>query len=63
VARFLGDLETYVSGQSAIIIDHAAARGREEPVSTAITESAMQWLLHRRMNAQTRMRRSPRGAR
>ncbi|HEX3403883.1 MAG TPA: hypothetical protein VHT74_26520 [Acetobacteraceae bacterium] len=63
VARFLGDLETYVSGQSAIIIDHAAARRREEPVSTAITESAMQWLLHRRMNAQTRMRRSPRGAR
>jgi hypothetical protein len=63
VARFLGDLETYVSGQSAIIIDDAAGRRREEPVSTAITESTMQWLLHRRMNAQTRMRRSPRGAR
>jgi hypothetical protein len=32
VARLLGDLETYVSGQSAII-DYAAARRREEPIS------------------------------
>jgi hypothetical protein len=27
----------------------------------AITESTVQWLLHRRMNAQQQMRRSPRG--
>ena len=37
VARLLGDLETYVSGQSDIIIDYATARRREEPISTAIT--------------------------
>jgi hypothetical protein len=29
VARLLGDLETYVSGQSNIIIDYATARRRE----------------------------------
>jgi hypothetical protein len=62
VARLLGDLEIYVSGQSNIIIDYATARRREEPISTAITESTMQWLLHRRMNAQQQMRWSPRGA-
>jgi hypothetical protein len=62
VARLLGDLETYVSGQSDIIIDYATARRREEPISTAITESTVQWLLHRRMNAQQQMRWSPRGA-
>jgi hypothetical protein len=62
VARLLGDLETYVSGQSNIIIDYATARRREEPISTAITESTVQWLLHRRMNAQQQMRWSPRGA-
>jgi hypothetical protein len=62
VARLLGDLETYVSGQSDIIIDYATARRREEPISTAVTESTMQWLLHRRMNAQQQMRWSPRGA-
>jgi hypothetical protein len=49
VARLLGDLETYVSGQSNIIIDYATARRRKEPISTAITESTVQWLLHRRM--------------
>ena len=48
VTRLLGDLETYVSGQSAIIIDYATARRCEEPISTAITESTVQWLLHRR---------------
>jgi hypothetical protein len=37
-ARLLGDLETYVSRQSDIIIDYAAARRCEEPISTAITE-------------------------
>src|SRR5271168_4305059 len=52
VARLLGELETYVCGQSDIIIDYATARRREEPISTAVTESTVQWLLHRRMNAQ-----------
>jgi hypothetical protein len=62
VARLLCDLETYVSGQSDLIIDYATARRHEEPISTAITESTVQWLLHRRMNAQQQMRWSPRGA-
>jgi hypothetical protein len=62
VARLLGDLETYVCGQSDIIIDYATARRREEPISTAVTESTVQWLLHRRMNAQQQMRWTPRGA-
>jgi hypothetical protein len=62
VARLLGDLETFVSGQSNIIIGYATARRREEPISTAITESTVQWLLHRRMNAQQQIRWSPRGA-
>jgi hypothetical protein len=61
VARLLGDLETYVSGRFDIIIDYATARRREEPISTATTESMVQWLLHRRMNAQQQMRWSPRG--
>src|SRR5271168_4321960 len=52
VTRLLGELETYVCGQSDIIIDYATARRREEPISTAVTESTVQWLLHRRMNAQ-----------
>src|SRR5258707_10117523 len=62
VSRLLGDLETYVCGQSDIIIDYATARRREEPISTAVTESTVQWLLHRRMNAQQQMRWTPRGA-
>src|ERR1700754_5177206 len=62
VGRLLGDLETHVSGQSNIIIDYATARRREEPISTAITESTVQWLLHRGMNSQQQMRCSPRGA-
>ena len=62
VTRLLGDLDTYVSGQSDIIIDYATARRCEEPISTAITESTVQWLLHRRMHAQQQMRWSPRGA-
>ena len=61
-AASLGDLDTYVSGQSDITIDYATARRCEEPISTAITESTVQWLLHRRMNAQQQMRWSPRGA-
>jgi hypothetical protein len=52
VTRLLGELETYVCGQSDIIIDYATARRREEPISTAVTESTVQWLVHRRMSAQ-----------
>ncbi|HUB44559.1 MAG TPA: ISKra4 family transposase, partial [Acetobacteraceae bacterium] len=55
-------LETYVSGQSALIIDYATARGSDEPISTANTESTVQWLLHRRMGNKQQMRWSPRGA-
>ncbi len=62
VTRLLGELETYVCGQSDIIIDYATARRREEPISTAVTESTVQWLVHRRMNAQRQMRWTPRGA-
>jgi hypothetical protein len=58
--RLLSDLQTYVSGQFNIIIDYATARRCDEPISTAITESTVQWLLHRRMIAQ--MRWSSRGA-
>ena len=61
VTRLLLDLETYVSGQSDTI-NYATARRQEEPISTAITESTVQWLLHRRMNAKQHMRWSPRGA-
>jgi hypothetical protein len=62
VARLLSEREAYVCGQSDIIIDYATARRREEPISTAVTESTVQWLLHRRMNAQQQMRWTPRGA-
>ena len=62
VARLSRDLETYVCGQSDIIIDYATARRQTKPISTAVTESTVQWLLHRRMNAQQHMRWSPRGA-
>ena len=55
-------LETYVTGQAALIIDYAAARHDAEPISTAPTESTVQWLLHRRMGANQQMRWSPRGA-
>ena len=62
VARLLRDLETYICGQSDIIIDYVTARNQDEPISTPVTESTVQWLLHRRMNAQQHMRWSPRGA-
>jgi hypothetical protein len=62
VTRALRDLETYVFGQCELIIDYATARRRGEPISTAPTESMVQWLLHRRMAAQQQMRWSPRGA-
>ncbi len=62
VVGVLSGLETYVSGQSELIIDYATARGTDEPVSTATTERTVQWLLHRRMGTNQQMRWSPRGA-
>src|SRR5689334_9870023 len=62
VAKVLRGLETYVSGQSGMIIDYAKARRCGEPISTATTESTVQWLLHRRMSASQQMRWSPCGA-
>jgi hypothetical protein len=61
VVQALVALETYVAGLSDLIIDYAAARRCEEPFSTSPTEGAVQWLLHRRMASQQRMRWSPRG--
>jgi hypothetical protein len=61
-AASLRGLETYVSGQAELIIDYATARRDGEPISTATTEGAVQWLLHRRMGANQQMRWSPRGA-
>src|SRR5277367_2958015 len=60
--KLLRGLETYVAGQAELIIDYAAARHDAEPISTAPTESTVQWLLHRRMGANHQMRWSPRGA-
>jgi len=62
VAALLRGLETYVSGQPDLIIDCATARRSDEPMSTAATEGAVQWLLHRRMGANQQMRWSPKGA-
>ena len=62
VAGVLRALETYVSGQSGLIIDYATARRNDEPISTATTESTVHRLLHRRMSANQQMRWSPRGA-
>src|SRR5271165_7646145 len=62
VGTLLRGLETYVAGQAALIIDYATARHDAEPISTAPTESTVQWLLHRRMGANQQMRWSPRGA-
>ena len=56
VAALLRGLETYVSGQADLIIDYAEGRRRGEPISTATTESTVQWLLHRRMGANQQMR-------
>ncbi len=58
----LRGLETYVSRQADLIIDYAEGRRCGEPISTATTESTVQWLLHRRMGANQQMRWSPRGA-
>lgn len=62
VAKLLQALETYIVGQRDLIIDYATARHRDEPISTATTESTVQRLLHRRMGANQQMRWSPRGA-
>jgi hypothetical protein len=62
VVKLLRGLETYVAGQSELIIDYAAAHLDAEPISTAPTEGTVQWLLHRRMRANQQMRWSPRGA-
>lgn len=62
LAGVLRGLETYVAGHAELIIDYAVARRREEPISAAATESTVQWLLYRRMNASQQMRWSPRGA-
>ncbi len=62
VAGVFRGLETYVSGQSGLIIDYATARRNDEPISTATTESTVHRLLHRRMSANQQMRWSPRGA-
>ena len=62
VAGVLRGLETHVAGQAALISDYATARRGEEPISTAPSESTVQWLLHRRMGANQQMRWSPRGA-
>jgi hypothetical protein len=62
VVPLLRGLETYVTGQADLIIDYAAARRHDEPISTATTESTVQWLLHRRMGVNQQMRWTPRGA-
>ena len=62
VAKLLQALETYIVGQRDLLIDYATARHRDEPISTATTESTVQRLLHRRMGANQQMRWSPRGA-
>ena len=62
VARLLSDLETYVCGQFDIIINDATAQRRNEPISTAITGSTVQWLPHPRMTAEYQTRWSPKAA-
>jgi hypothetical protein len=62
LTKVLRELETYVIGQFSSIINYAAARRSNEPISTAQTESLVQRLLHRRMTAKQQMRWSPRGA-
>jgi hypothetical protein len=55
VVGVLRSLETYVSGQSPLIIDYSTTPGTSAPISTATTESTVQWLLHRRMGANQQM--------
>jgi hypothetical protein len=61
-AHALRTLEIYVAGHASLIIDYANARHDEEPISTAVAESTVHWLLHRRMSASQQMRWSSRGA-
>jgi len=51
----IGELETYVCGQSDIIV--SSIRLGKKPISTAVMESAVQWLLHHRTNAERRAER------
>ena len=60
LAGVLRSLETYVCGQSDLIIDYATARHSNEPISTATTESTVPWLLHPRMGANQQLRWSGR---
>jgi hypothetical protein len=62
VGRLLGELDTYACSQSDIIVDFATPDDVEEPLLTAVIESAVRWLLYRRMNAQQQMSWTPRGA-
>jgi hypothetical protein len=57
-----GQLETCVCGQSDIIIDYATARRREEPISTAVTESTEHdhAVIERRARRPFRWRHDPR---
>jgi hypothetical protein len=57
MAGVLCGLETHVSGQADMIIDYATACGRDEPISTATSETTVQSLLHRRMDAERQARR------
>lgn len=52
-----------MAGHAELIIDDAAARHRDGPISTATTQSTAQCLLHRPMNASQQIQWSPRGAR
>ena len=62
VVRLLSDLDTYVLGTIGYHYRLRHSPPMRRTISTAITESTVQWLLHRRMNAQQQMRWSPRGA-
>ena len=55
-------LATYASGLADLIIHYASAQLDDERFSTAPTEGAVQWLLHRRMGGHQQMGWSPRGA-
>jgi hypothetical protein len=57
VAGALRGLETYVSGQSGLIIDCATARRTTSRNRPATTDSTVQRLLHWRMSANHRPRR------
>jgi hypothetical protein len=47
---------------SVLDAERGKLRRRNTPISTAPTESTVQWLLHLRMGANQQMRWSPRGA-